>query len=166
MDQEERPGNQQRRFSQHHHRQDKHVSEVEALAGEKNRVFSQSMLGASQIFVVREEKALEVPEKHVIEREQRVNEQRIDVLEPVPWQPGFIGRKAKDAASRKRVIFAVEIDAGVMAPMMEDAPHVRTNSAQVEDIVQGFVYERPGRYGVVIAVMGDVQQKECLREPA
>jgi hypothetical protein len=60
----------------------------------------------------------------------------------------------------------VEIDAGVMAPMMEDTPHVRADSAQIEDIVQGFVDVRPGRDGVVIAVMGDVQQKECLREAA
>jgi len=44
--------------------------------------------------------------------------------------------KAKDAASRKRIIFAVEIDAGVMAPMMEDTPHVRADSAQIEDIVE------------------------------
>ena len=50
--------------------------------------------------------------------------------------------------------------------MMEDTPHVRTDSAQIEDVVQGFVDERPGRDGVVIAVMGDVQQKECLREAA
>jgi hypothetical protein len=60
----------------------------------------------------------------------------------------------------------VEIDAGVMAPMMEDPPHVRADSAQIEDVVQDFVDARPGRYGVVIAVMGYVQQKECLREAA
>ena len=75
-----------------------------------------------------------------------------------------MGGKAKDAASRKRIIFAVEIDAGVMATMMEDTPHVRADSAQIEDIVQGFVDVRPRRDGVVIAIMGDVQQKECLRE--
>jgi hypothetical protein len=47
-----------------------------------------------------------------------------------------MGRKPKDAASRKRVVFAVEIDAGVVAPMMQDAPHVRVDSANIEDIVQ------------------------------
>ncbi len=98
------------------------------------------MFGAFQIFVGREEKALEVPDEHIVEREHRVKEQRIDVLEPVPARAGFIGRKPKDAASRKRVIFAVEIDAGVMASMMEDTPHVRADSANIEDIVQGFVY--------------------------
>jgi hypothetical protein len=82
------------------------------------------------------------------------------------WGAGFIGRKAKDAASGERIVFAVEIDAGVMAPMVEDTPHVRADSTEIEDIVQGFVDERPGRDGVVIAVMGDVQQKECLREAA
>lgn len=166
MDQEERPCDQQRRFPQYQHWQDKHVREVEALAGKENGVFAQRMFGAFQIFVGREEKALEVPKEHVVKREQCVNEQGIDVLESVPWRPGFIGREAENAASRKRIVFAVEIDAGVMAPMMEDTPHVRIDSAQVEDIVQGFVDERPGRDGVVIAVMGDVQQKKCLREAA
>ena len=124
------------------------------------------MFGAFQIIMGREEKALEVPDEHIVEREQRVNKQRVEVLEAVPGRPGFIGRKAKNAASRKRIIFAVEIDAGVMAPMMQDTPHVRADSAQVEDIVQRFVDERPGRDSVVIAVMGDVQQKKCLREAA
>src|SRR3984957_2904469 len=59
----------------------------------------------------------------------------------------------------------MEIDAGVMPPMMENTPHVRTDSAQVEDIIQGFIDQRPGRDGVVIAVMSDVQQEKCLREP-
>ena len=77
-----------------------------------------------------------------------------------------MGREAKDAASCKRVIFAVKIDAGVVAAMMEDTPHVRADSAEIEDIVQRLVYERPGRDGVVVAVVGDVQQKECLREAA
>src|SRR5208282_6743031 len=114
----------------------------------------------------REEKALEVPEEHIVEREHGIKEERIDVLEPVPGRAGFIGGKAKDAASRERIIFAVEIDAGVMTAMMENTPHVRADSAQIEDIVQGLVDARPGRDGVVIAVMGDVQQKECLREAA
>src|SRR5208282_1153856 len=124
------------------------------------------MFGAFQIIVGREKKALEVPEEHIVEREQCIKEQRIDVLEAVPRRPGFIGGKAKDAASRKRIIFTVEIDAGVMAPMMDDTPHVRADSAQIEDIVEGFVDARTGRDGVVIAVMGNVQQKECLREAA
>src|SRR5580658_1552593 len=124
------------------------------------------MFGSPQIFVGREEKALEVPEEHIIDRKQRINEQRVDVLEAVPWRAGFVGRKTKDAAAGKRVIFAVKVDAGVMAPVMEDTPHVRVDSAQIEDIVQGFVDARPGRDGVVIAVMGNVQQKESLREAA
>src|SRR5258706_6291797 len=124
------------------------------------------MTGAFQIIVGRKEKAFEVPEEHIVEREHCIKEQRIDVLEPVPRRAAFIGGKAKDAASRKRIIFAVEIDARVMAPMMEDTPHVRADSAQIEDIVQSLVDARSGRNGVVIAVMGDVQQKECLREAA
>src|ERR1700746_2313062 len=124
------------------------------------------MIGAFEIIVGREEKTLEVPEEYIVEREHCIKEQRIDVLETVPWRTGFIRCKAKDAASRKRIIFAVQIDAGVMAAMMEDTPHVRADSAQVEDIVQAFIDARPRRDGVVIAVMGDVQQKECLREAA
>src|SRR5580658_8055233 len=124
------------------------------------------MIGTFQIIVGREEKALEVPEEHIVEREHRIQEKRIDVLEAVPRRAGFMGGKAKDAASGKRIIFAVEVDAGVMAPVMEDTPHVRADSAQIEDIVQGFVDARPGRDGVVIAVMGNVQQKESLREAA
>src|SRR5271168_1530032 len=124
------------------------------------------MIGAFQIIVGREEKTLEVPEEHIVKGEHCIKEQRVDVLETVPWRPGFIWCKAKDAASRKRIIFAVEIDAGVMSAMVEDTPHVRTDSAQIEDIVQGLVNARPGRDGVVIAVVGDVQQEECLREAA
>src|SRR5271154_7181418 len=166
MDQEERPGDQQRRFPQHHNRQDQHISEVEGLAANENGIFAQRVIGALQIIVGREEKALEVPEEYIVEREHGIKEQRIDVLEPVPRRAGFIGGEAKDAASRKRIIFAMEIDAGVMAAMMENTPHVRADSAQIENIVQGFVDTRPGRDGVVIAVMSDVQQKERLREAA
>src|SRR5271163_3429902 len=124
------------------------------------------MIGAFQIIVGREKKAFEVPEEHIVEREHRIQEERIDVLEAVPRRAGFMGGKAKDAASRKRIIFAVEIDAGVMAPMMEDTPHVRADSAQIEDVVQSFVDERPGRDGVVIAIMRYIQQKERLRQAA
>src|SRR5271170_350581 len=77
-----------------------------------------------------------------------------------------MGRKPKDAASCQRVVFAVDIDAGVVASMMEDSPHVRVNSANIENIVQDLVYGRHGRDGVVIAVVGDVQQKERLGEAA
>ena len=122
------------------------------------------MFGAFQIFVGREEKALEVPHKNIIERKQRVKEQRIDVLEPLQRAAGFVGRKTKDAASRKRVVFTVEIDAGVVAPMMEDAPHVRVDAANIENIVQDFVYRPHRRDGIVVAVVRDVQQKECLGE--
>src|SRR5271155_2491726 len=124
------------------------------------------MIGLFQVIEGREEKALEVPEEHIVEREHCIKKQRVDVLEAVPRRAGFMGGKAKDAASRKRIIFASEIDAGVMAAMMEDTPHVRADSAQIEDIVQGLVDARPGRDGVVIAVVGDVQQEECLREAA
>jgi hypothetical protein len=84
------------------------------------------------------------------------------VLEPVQARTGFMGRKPKDSASCKRVVFPVEIDAGMVAPMMEDSPHVRIDSANIEGIIQGFVYQGRGRDCVVIAVMGDIQQKECL----
>src|ERR1700685_3893009 len=99
MDEQECPGDQQGRLSEHDHRQDQHVSEIEALAGKENGIFAQRMFRASQIFMGGKEKALEVPEKHIIEREHRVNEQRVDVLESVPWRPGIIRREAKDAAS-------------------------------------------------------------------
>jgi hypothetical protein len=48
--------------------------------------------------------------------------------------------------------------------MMEDSPHVRVDSAKIEDVVQGFVYRGHGRDGVVVAIVGDVQQKERLRQ--
>jgi hypothetical protein len=56
----------------------------------------------------------------------------------------------------------VDIDAGVVASMMEDAPHVGVDSANIENIVQGFVYSRHRRDGVMVAVVRDIQQKECL----
>ena len=113
------------------------------MPGKEDDVFAQRMPGALQVVVGREEKALKVPDEHVVEREQRVKKQRIDVLEPVQRRAGFMGRKPKDAASCKRVVFAVEIDAGVVASMMEDAPHVGVDSAKIEDIVQSLVDERP-----------------------
>src|ERR1700761_505796 len=88
------------------------------------------------------------------------------MLEPVPGRTGLVGRKAKEAAPGKSIIFAMEIDAGVMAPVMENTPHVRADSTQIEHIIQGFVDERPGRDRVVIAVMGYVQQKKSLCEAA
>src|SRR5580704_17348601 len=166
MDEHERRSDQQRRFPKHHDRQNEHVGEVERLPRQEDGVFSRWMPCAFQIVVGWEEKALKVPYENIIEREHRVKEQRIEVLEPVPPRTGFVGRKPKDSASCKRVVFAVEIDAGVVASMMEDTPHVRVNSANIEGIVQGFVYGRHRRDGVVVAVVGDVQQKECLGETA
>src|ERR1700723_4752609 len=99
------------------------------------------MIRAFQIIVGREEKALEIPEEHIVQREHRIKKQRVDVLEAMPRRAGFIRGKAKDTAPRKRIIFAVEIDAGVMAAMMENTPHVGADSAQIEDIAQGFVDE-------------------------
>jgi hypothetical protein len=124
------------------------------------------MPGAFQIFVGREEKALKVSYENIVEREHGVKEQRVDVLEPVQARAGFMGRKPKDAASRKRVVFSVEIDAGVVTPMMEDTPHVGVDSANIENIIQEFVYGRHRRDSVVVAVVGDVQQKKCLGEAA
>src|ERR1700733_7973579 len=128
MDQEERPGDQQRGLPQHQHRQDQYVSEVEGLAGKQNGIFAQRMFGAFQIIVGREEKAFEVPEEHIVKREHRIKEQRIKVLEAMLRRAGFIRGKAKDAASGKRIIFSMKIDAGMMAAMMEDTPHVRADS--------------------------------------
>src|SRR5215469_11049134 len=132
MNQEKRTRDQQGRSSQYQHRQDQHVGEVEALTQKEDGVFTLRVPGAPQVFVGGKEEALKVTEEHIVDRKQRVNEQSIDMLKPVPWRPGFIGRKAKDAAPRKRIIFAVEIDAGVMAAMVEDSPHVRVDTAKVE----------------------------------
>jgi hypothetical protein len=82
------------------------------------------MPGPAQIVVGRKEKALKVPYENIIKGEQRVQEQRVDVLEPLQRLARFMGRKPKEAASRQRVVFAVDIDAGVVASMMEDTPHV------------------------------------------
>src|SRR5208337_4706032 len=98
------------------------------------------MLDALQIIMGREEKGFKVPEKNIVEREQRVKEQRIDVLEAMQARAGFMGGKAKDAASRKCIVFALEIDAGVVAAMMENAPHVRADAANIENIVQKLIY--------------------------
>src|ERR1700752_5068919 len=100
MDQKERAGDEQRGFPQDQHPQDKHVSDVEDLASKENGIFAQRMISAFQIIVRREEKALEVPEENIVEREHRIKEQRIDVLEAVPWRAGFIRCKTKDSASR------------------------------------------------------------------
>ncbi len=84
------------------------------------------------------------------------------MLEPLHTRAAFVGCKSQDSPSRKCVVFTVEIDAGVVASMMEDPPHVRTDSAHIENVVQGSVYRPHRRDGVVVAVVSDVQQKECL----
>src|SRR5580704_6533003 len=98
VNQQECADHQQGRLFQHQHGQNQHVSQVKGLAGKKNDVFAHRMLGAAQVIMLGKEKTLEVPEEDVIEREHRVNEQRINVLEAVPRQLGFIWRKAKDTA--------------------------------------------------------------------
>jgi hypothetical protein len=110
-----------------------------------------------QIVMGWEEKALKVPNENVVEREQRVQEERIDVLESLYTRARFVGGKSKQAASRQRVVFRVDIDAGMMASMVEDTPHVRADSTKIEHIVQSLVYGRHRRDGVVVAVMRDVQ---------
>jgi hypothetical protein len=124
------------------------------------------MPGPIQIVVGRKEKALKVSYENIIKREKRVQEQRVDMLEALQRPAGFMGRKPKDAASRKRVVLALDIDARMVPSMVEDTPHVRVDSANIEDIVQGFVYGWHRRNGVVVAVVGDIQQKECLGEAA
>src|SRR5580700_2260342 len=124
------------------------------------------MLRAFQIFVGREEKARKVPEKDIIKGEQRVKEQGVDVLESLQARAGLVGRKAKNLASRQRVVFTLEVDAGVVAPMVEDTPHVRADSTNIERIVQDFVDRSHRRDRIVIAVVRDIQQKECLGESA
>src|ERR1700733_414623 len=124
------------------------------------------MFRALQILVGREEEAREVPEKDIVKGEQRVKEQGIDVLESLQAGAGLVGRKAKNPASRQRVVFTLEVDAGVVAPMMEDTPHVRADSTNIESIVQDFIDRSHRRDGIVVAVVRDVQQKECLGESA
>ena len=97
------------------------------------------MPGALDVVVCREEEALEVPDENVLEREQGVQKERIDVLKPVHRRAGIMRGKAEEAAAFNGIIFAVEIDAGVVPAMVEDAPHVRADAAQVEDVVQRFV---------------------------
>ncbi len=84
------------------------------------------------------------------------------MLEPLQGLPGLVGGKPKQAASGKCVVFTVEIDAGVVAAVMKDTPHVRTNSTNIEDIVQGFVYRPHRGDGIVVTVVRDIQQKERL----
>ena len=78
MDQHERRSDEQRRFPQHHHRKNEHIRKVEGLPCKENAVFPQWMPGTFQIVVGREEKALKVSYEDVVEREQRVQKQRID----------------------------------------------------------------------------------------
>src|SRR5271154_6783232 len=124
MDQHERCSDQPRRLPEHHYRQNEHVRNVESLPCKEDGVFPLRMPRTLQIVVGWEEKALKVPYEHIVEREHRVEEQRIDVLEPLQGLARFVWGKPKDAASRKSVVFAVDIDAGVVAPMVEDTPHV------------------------------------------
>jgi hypothetical protein len=64
------------------------------------------------------------------------------VLEPVHRYAGIVRGKAEEAAAFDGIVLAMEVDAGVVSAMVEDAPHVRADAAQVEDVVQGFVDDR------------------------
>ena len=75
-------------------------------------------------------------------------------------------RKSKDAASRKRVVFTVEIDAGVVAPVMQNTPHIGVDSTNIKNIVQRFVYRPCRRNRIVVAVVRDVQHQKSLGQPA
>lgn len=140
MGKQEGQADKQRRFRQQHNRQDEHVNEIKSFTHKEDDVFSRRMLRLFQIVVGREEKALKVPHEHIVERKYRIEQQCIEVLEPLEGRPAFVRRKAKDATSGKRIIFAVEIDAGVVASMMKDPPHIGADSTNIENIVQGFVH--------------------------
>jgi hypothetical protein len=58
----------------------------------------------------------------------------------------------------------MKIDAGVVTSMMENPPHVGADSTNIENIIQPFVDKARRRDSVVVAVVSDVQQKECLRD--
>src|SRR5579871_555372 len=58
----------------------------------------------------------------------------------------------------------MQVDAGMMAAMMQNPPHIGTDSAEVEDVVQPFVNPTLGRNSVVVTVVRDIQQKEGLRD--
>src|SRR6201996_3625870 len=80
MDQKEGASDQQGRTSQHQYGKDQHVCEIEELTGKENNVFAERMPGALQVVVGGKEETLEVSEKHVVQREQRIHKQRVDVL--------------------------------------------------------------------------------------
>src|SRR5208337_1682078 len=61
MGEHESQKDQQRRFTQQHDRQDKHVGEVESFTCKEDDVFPRRMLLLFQIFVGWKEKALKVP---------------------------------------------------------------------------------------------------------
>src|ERR1700743_976007 len=103
MNQQGRAKDKKRLFPLHQHRQDQHIGEVEALANKENHVFPQRMPGALQVIVGGQKKMLEVSNEYIIKREHRVNQQRIDVLEAVERGSRFMRRKAKNAASGRRV---------------------------------------------------------------
>ena len=107
MNQEKRACDKKGRSSEHQHWQNKHICDVEALADKEHGVLTQRVPCALQVFVHREEKALKVSDKHIVERKQRVNYQCVNMLESVPWRSGFMGCKAEDAASRNCVIFTL-----------------------------------------------------------
>src|SRR5208283_1683096 len=68
MGKHESQSDQQRRFPQQHDRQNKHVGEVESFTCKEDGVFSHRMLRVFQISVGWEEKALKVPQEHIVER--------------------------------------------------------------------------------------------------
>ena len=74
--------------------------------------------------------------------------------------------KTKQAAPLNRIILAMQIDAGMVPPVMQNTPHVRADPAEIEDIIQALVDRRARGDCVMVAVMGDIQQKKRLREAA
>lgn len=153
------------RFVQQDNRQDQHVGQVEQLAGEQRDVFAQWMLDA-QIVVGWKEETLEIAHKNVVQREEGVEHEGINVLEAVDGLVLLVWCEAQKAAAGKSVIFAVDVDTGVMPAVVQDAPHVGTDAADIEDVIESLVYRFAGGNRAVVGVVGDVKQKEGLGQAA
>ena len=78
------------------------------------------------------------------------------MLEALHRPVRFVGCEAQETAAGKGVIFTMNVYTGMVSAVVQDAPHIRADPAEIEDIVKGLVHRGRGRDRIVVTVMGDI----------
>jgi hypothetical protein len=146
-------------------RQDDHVYQVENLTPNDRDILAQRNFGIVDVLVVLEEKVLEVLDENKVQGCHRIHEKDINMLKPVHLFQGGIRRKTENAMGINPFIFPMHIHDGVVANVVHDPPHIRTDAAGIQDVAQDFVYQTAFGNGIVVGIVCDVHKHVNLCQP-